>query len=238
MRLLAIGDVHGQLDRLKTLLGSLCLQHDDQLVMLGDYIDRGPDSSGVIDTLIQLKMDYPHTIFLRGNHEQMLLDTLFELGIVADWKPLRAYVGSPDLSMSTDTFLYEANGGLATLLSYMTDSKQAYRGKTSAYQMIPQEHIEFLMQTTFHYRYLHYLFVHAGINEADPLGEKYGPYDLLWRRKVDTCRLDGRELTVVHGHTPCVVPLFNEREINLDTGAGHGRVLSCCDVRTGKIWQA
>lgn len=75
-RLLAIGDIHGCLDRLQNLLTQVDPQPQDQLVFLGDYVDRGPDSCGVIDFLIVLAEKFPTTIFLRGNHEQMFLDFL------------------------------------------------------------------------------------------------------------------------------------------------------------------
>lgn len=75
-RLLAIGDIHGCLTQLRTLLDQVAPTVQDQLVFLGDYVDRGPDSAGVIDTLLTLRAQLPRTVFLRGNHEQMLLDVL------------------------------------------------------------------------------------------------------------------------------------------------------------------
>ncbi|TLM65433.1 MAG: serine/threonine protein phosphatase [Deltaproteobacteria bacterium] len=75
-RLLAVGDIHGCRRQLKTLLDLVAPTADDQLVFLGDYIDRGPDSAGVIDDLIELRERLPNTVLLRGNHEQMLLDVL------------------------------------------------------------------------------------------------------------------------------------------------------------------
>jgi serine/threonine protein phosphatase 1 len=75
-RLLAIGDIHGCRTSLQELLARVCPTDCDQLVFLGDYIDRGPDSAGVIDDLLVLQSRFPRSIFLRGNHEQMLLDVL------------------------------------------------------------------------------------------------------------------------------------------------------------------
>ena len=74
-RLLAIGDIHGCLDPLRRLLETVAPQAGDQFVFLGDYIDRGPDSVGVIDTLLDFRQKY-RAVFLRGNHEQMLLNYL------------------------------------------------------------------------------------------------------------------------------------------------------------------
>jgi serine/threonine protein phosphatase 1 len=75
-RLLAIGDLHGSRRPLARLLEQVAPTADDQLVFLGDYIDRGPDSAGLIDDLLELRTRFPRTVFLRGNHEQMLLDVL------------------------------------------------------------------------------------------------------------------------------------------------------------------
>jgi serine/threonine protein phosphatase 1 len=75
-RLLAIGDIHGCLDQLRELLARVVPTPHDQLVFLGDYVDRGPDSAGVVEVLLTLRDQLPRTVFLRGNHEQMLLDVL------------------------------------------------------------------------------------------------------------------------------------------------------------------
>jgi serine/threonine protein phosphatase 1 len=75
-RLLAVGDIHGCLRPLQELLGMVGPTADDQLVFLGDYVDRGPDSAGVIEILLALRERWPQTVFLRGNHEQLLLDVL------------------------------------------------------------------------------------------------------------------------------------------------------------------
>ncbi len=75
-RLLAIGDIHGCRRPLQALLDQVKPTVDDTLVFLGDYIDRGPDSAGVITDLLELRARLPHCVFLRGNHEQMLLDLL------------------------------------------------------------------------------------------------------------------------------------------------------------------
>lgn len=75
-RLLAFGDIHGCRQALGELLTQVAPTADDRLVFLGDYVDRGPDSAGVIDDLLALREHFPATVFLRGNHEQMLLDVL------------------------------------------------------------------------------------------------------------------------------------------------------------------
>jgi serine/threonine protein phosphatase 1 len=95
-RLLAVGDIHGCHDQLLALLAMVQPGPGDQLVFLGDYIDRGPDSRQVVELLLSLQRRHPHWVFLKGNHEAMLLDFL-ERG---------------------ETFPYLINGGDATLESY------------------------------------------------------------------------------------------------------------------------
>jgi len=75
-RLLAVGDIHGCREALRALLDRVAPTEHDQLVFLGDYIDRGPDSAGVVDDLLALRDRLPRSVFLRGNHEEMLLDAL------------------------------------------------------------------------------------------------------------------------------------------------------------------
>jgi len=95
-RLLAIGDIHGCLEPLQRLLAMVAPTTEDQLVFLGDYIDRGPESAAVVDHLLALRAEQPQTVFLRGNHEQMLLDFL----------------------AGDDPTMFLLNGGSRTLASY------------------------------------------------------------------------------------------------------------------------
>jgi len=95
-RLLAFGDIHGCRDQLNTLLTKVGPTQADQVIFLGDYIDRGPDSSGVITDLLDFLEKHPDTIFLRGNHEQMFIDYLD----------------------GQDPLMFLVNGGTKTLLSY------------------------------------------------------------------------------------------------------------------------
>ncbi len=95
-RLLAIGDIHGCRDQLQSLLKQVQLQPEDRLVFLGDYIDRGPHSREVVDLLLDLGKRLPRTIFLKGNHEAMVLDYL----------------------AGRETRMFLGNGGGTTLASY------------------------------------------------------------------------------------------------------------------------
>jgi len=98
-RLLTFGDIHGCLAELNRLLEITDPNDRDQLVFLGDYIDRGPDSAGVIKRLLRIQDQHPHTVFLCGNHEQMLLDYL----------------------SGSNKSLFLANGGRETIISYESE---------------------------------------------------------------------------------------------------------------------
>jgi serine/threonine protein phosphatase 1 len=82
-RLLAVGDIHGHREKLSRLLELVAPTGQDQVVFLGDYIDRGPQSREVIEELLAFRQRFPQTVFLRGNHEQILLDALVEEGKTA-----------------------------------------------------------------------------------------------------------------------------------------------------------
>lgn len=88
MKLLAVGDIHGYLDKLEKLMTQVCPTQEDQVVFLGDYVDRGPNSAGVIDYLIGFARTFPKTVFLQGNHEQMMLDFLHDRRRIPGWVPM------------------------------------------------------------------------------------------------------------------------------------------------------
>ena len=143
--LYAVGDIHGERLRLEALLASLPLLPDDRLVFVGDYVDRGPDSKGVVDLLLSLADDYA-CVFLAGNHESMFLDFL-------GWRNEAYFAG--------DAFL--ANGGDRTLASYgyfdLADPQPANLE-------LPLEHEKFYRSLKLCHREGDYLFVHAGVGRA------------------------------------------------------------------------
>jgi len=204
-RLLAVGDIHGCRDALHDLLAQVVPTEHDQMVFLGDYIDRGPDSAGVVEDLLALHARLPRTIFLRGNHEQMLLDVL------AGDNPLN--------------FLY--NGGGQTIASY----------RRLAGWPPPAAHLDFFTNLRALYTSGPFIFVHAGLRPGIPL-DRQRVDDLLWIRDEF---LDGAaDWTgiVVFGHTPLAEPLLAPERIGLDTGCVYGGRLTCCDVYSGRTWQA
>lgn len=224
-RLIAIGDIHGQHDMLRRLLNVVCPTVEDQLVFLGDYIDRGKESREVIERLIEFQVEFPKTIFLRGNHDQLLLDAMVEMGIRQD-------VRLKDLSETyqkkwpvSDLELFFNNGGCETLNSYGLESLNGF----------PLEHIQFLENTKLWWTFEYFTFVHAGLESNVPLGEQ-DLYTLLWSR----CSPAGKGVSVhVVGHSPTCdgEPYFEQGRYSLDTGAGYDRSLTACDMLTKQVWQ-
>lgn len=204
-RLLAIGDIHGCRLALRSLLALLSPTRCDRIVFLGDYIDRGPDPRGVIDTLLAVRRRVMRCTFLMGNHERMLLDVLEGRNLP----------------------LYLANGGLVTLLAYMTEGQLR----------LPASHRRFLHSLQrFHVTGSH-IFVHAGLRPGCPLRQQTEE-DLLWIRDEFLASDADWGKTVVFGHTPMRKPLLRPRRIGLDTGAVYGGALTACDLQTRRCWQA
>jgi len=222
--LYAVGDIHGELEKLEELLDTLPLAEGDRFVFLGDYIDRGADSYGVIEKLIALQQQWPCT-FLLGNHESMFLDFL-------GWTD-NAYFGG-------DAFLM--NGGERTLASYGFFEQDSDRDQ----YRLPKQHEDFLLGLKLYHREGDYLFIHAGIKRSllregdiDYVLRRAAPEDLLWNRS--TCDLPHKmPVTVVYGHTPNEA--FSVRwnlpfNIGIDTGAVFGGPLTAIRLPDETLFQ-
>jgi serine/threonine protein phosphatase 1 len=223
--LYAIGDIHGERDKLDALLDELPLEPDDRLVFLGDYVDRGPDPHGVVDRLIALSRERRCT-FLMGNHESMFLHFL-------GWKG-GAYFGG-------DAFLL--NGGSQTLLSY--GYFEAGVERPDEFKLAP-DHEEFYRNLRLHHHEGDYLFVHAGLGRSlleqtdlEFALRRARPEDLLWNRAtIDLPHRLG--VTIVYGHTPSADfqvrwnPPFS---IGIDTGAVFGGPLTALRVPDETLFQ-
>jgi serine/threonine protein phosphatase 1 len=198
-RIYAVGDIHGCYDKLLVLMEKMDIDFEsDTLVFLGDYIDRGPQSFEVVAYLADLKQRYANTIFLKGNHEEMLEKYL----------------------SGEDRITYLVNGGQQTLESYMN------RPRPEGEPAIPSTHLEFFKSLRIYYETQNYIFVHAGLKNKVPL-EKQKTEDLLWiRRRFIESKYDYGKM-VVFGHTPLHEPLLLPNKIGIDTGAVYGNRLTC-----------
>jgi serine/threonine protein phosphatase 1 len=217
------------------LISKVSPRDSDQLIFLGDYIDRRPDSRGVIEYLLQLNRQYPQTVFLSGNHDQMLLDAL---AIKHPERLPEVWIRFDEISSvyesSTVTKVWLSNGGLECLGSYGQThiNSECF---VPCWELIPQEHIEFLAKTKLWRRQDCFLFVHAGhFEEKTDLGEQM--FHWLWARFCDAGR---KEIHVV-GHTVCPngLPHFEQGRYRLDTGAGRNQKLTACNVLNREYWQA
>ena len=206
----AIGDIHGCLSHLEHLIELVNPDLDrHRLIFMGDYIDRGPHSAGVVDFIIDLKKRYnpENIICLMGNHERMFLDYL-------DGK---------------DEMLFLMNGGVTTTASYWGE----YGDRLN--RRLPPEHWEFYQTLKLYYETDDYIFVHAGLKPGLPL-ENQQEEDLLWIRKefISSDYDFGRR--VVFGHTPMRSPLVRANKIGIDTGAVYGNKLTCVVLPDEKFY--
>ncbi|HSV73839.1 MAG TPA: metallophosphoesterase, partial [Chthonomonadales bacterium] len=199
--LVAVGDVHGQAELLEDLLARIRaagLLGAARLVLVGDLIDRGPDPRGVLDRCLDLRAQHPDTVFLRGNHEQLLLDALDARDPSAPGCPERPAVRAPLAA-------WLACGGAATLRSYGLDARPLKWPELRAWrEAIPADHLAFLRSMTMEHIAERHHFVHAGLPPDGTMDAGPGGRDpRLWIRE-EFLRSDsdfgGR--TVVHGHTP------------------------------------
>ena len=214
-RLLAVGDVHGCVDELSTMLDAIAPASEDTIVFLGDYVDRGPSPRDVIDRLIALRDSGAcRTVFLRGNHEDMFLAFLGEGG------------------HHGEAFLF--NGGRTTLASY---GLAPYLRGEEARTKLPQAHLDFVRGLGLHHLADPFLFVHAGVSPLRAL-EDQREEDLLWIREEFIRNRHRLRQTVVFGHTPQREVLWHlPFKIGLDTACVYGNKLSCLDFTSGTLLQ-
>lgn len=208
----AIGDIHGELPLLEELLDEVRSDAHRQpgdshkLIFIGDYLDRGLHSSGVID-LVMGGIDGFETICLRGNHEQVFLDFLEEPSLerAESWR--RDFVGGKETMESYGLDLEE----MVALLA----SGGKIKEQLSA---IPEDHIDFIKALPHHHFEPGYMFVHAGIMPGIAL-EAQKEKDLLWIRETFLDDPSDHGAMIVHGHSTRRAPEAMANRINIDTGA-------------------
>jgi serine/threonine protein phosphatase 1 len=210
-RVYAVGDVHGRADLLIKLLEEL--RSDARignyegrpiLIFLGDYIDRGFQSKDVINILLSNMVSPFETYFLKGNHEQAMLQFLGDPGIGPRWAEY---------------------GGAETLVSYgvqpprtRTSPEEWMQASADLHEALPAEHLHFLKSLELSVRVGDYVFVHAGVRPGVPLDQQ-SEHDLLWIREDFLNDRRALGAVIVHGHTPIQKPYRDGRRISLDTGA-------------------
>ncbi|WP_299349336.1 metallophosphoesterase family protein [uncultured Shimia sp.] len=224
----AVGDIHGQLDMLQDALSRIERDGgaDAQIVFLGDLVDRGPDSAGVIELLMKGQADGRNWTILRGNHDRMYSYFLEDLP-----RP------DPQILLGMDWF-NDRIGGRETLASYgieTSDRSRYYQIHPIAREQIPQSHIAFMGNLPAYYQHQGLLFVHAGIRPGVPLDQQ-SEDDMCWIRRDFLDFPDVHPWLVVHGHTPERQPVHKGNRINLDSGAGYGRPLTSAVFEGRDCW--
>ncbi len=222
MAIYAIGDVHGCLDKLlglerKIVADAESLPGGKLIVMLGDYVDRGPASAQVIAHLSEPPPAGFERICLAGNHEAAMLDYLEGRSDLDRW--LRLGAGATLRSYDVD---------VARLQSIYRRSREIDEAIRKA---IPVSDIEFLKQLPVLVETADFIFVHAGFRPDIPLDQQ-ADEDLIWIRDDFYDRAHLLRKNVVHGHTPISTPKLEGRRLNIDSGACFGGPLTAV-----RIWQ-
>lgn len=223
-RVYAVGDVHGRLDLLLDLVRQIEVDNDARgeagttIVFLGDLIDRGPDSAGVIDAVLDLSRRRSVRV-LCGNHEEMFLGAL----------------ESDDVLRQFLRF-----GGRETVLSYGVDESEYAELELSELRrrlpdLVPAEHLEFLRNLEDWVRIGDYLFVHAGVRPGLPLALQ-SKSDLRWIREPFLGSAVAGPECVVHGHSVFDAPRERAGRIGIDTGAYQSGRLTALGLEGGERW--
>lgn len=221
LRIYAIGDVHGCSDRLRALHLEIARDlaarpvSEAQVVHLGDYVDRGPDSAGVIETLLQPfpragDGPGPEVVNLTGNHEDMMLMALADSDAAAHWV---------------------LNGGDIALASWGVRPRVRVRDWAAA---LPPDHLALLRGLKLTHAAGGYLFVHAGLRPHTELARQ-SRLDLLWIREPFLSFEGAFPAVVVHGHTPGREPVIRHNRIGIDTGACMGGKLTCLVLEADRL---
>jgi len=212
-RIYAIGDVHGCLDRLVELHWRIAADlaanpvRDSVLVHLGDYVDRGRDSAGVLWLLGgAVAAPVSRRVDLKGNHEAMMVNALT----------------SGDMQAAA---LWLDNGGEQTLTSYKVEDPLVLRPKAWR-AAVPEAHLRWIGGLELMHREGSYLFVHAGLRPGVSIKSQRAD-DLMWIREPFLSDRTRDEVVVVHGHTPSPEPQVLQNRIGIDTGAVMGGALTC-----------
>lgn len=224
LRIYAVGDVHGRADLLERLFSRIDEDLKDHPIaetihiFLGDYIDRGRDSSAVLDLLIG-RAEAHRMVCLKGNHEIYLSEFLENPGILGAWAQY---------------------GALPTLASYGLTPKINAGPEEQAdlaaglLSVLPKSHAQFLAGLKLSFTCGDFFFVHAGVRPGTPLSRQRED-DLLWIREDFLLHEEPFEKIIVHGHTPVKEPDVRKNRINIDTGAYATGRLTCLKLEQDQI---
>jgi len=228
MQTYVIPDIHGHSDKLNHALDLIERDGgpDAKIVFLGDYIDRGPDSKSVLQTLIDGKNAKRNWVFLKGNHDRMM-EFFFADPMRFDPQFLVGY-----------SWFHKRLGGIETLGSYgvsVQPSDRHFEILKRAQGLVPQSHLTFIAGLDLFHQTDDLLFVHAGIKPGVPF-ETQTEQDMLWIRQEFHDAQHKYPWLVVHGHSPVDAPKHYGNRVNLDAGAGYGKPLVVAVIEGRDCW--
>ena len=224
VRIYAIGDVHGRADLLEQVFTRIDMHVarypvDRPIqVLVGDYIDRGPNSREVLDRLIE-RVGSSEMVLLKGNHETLLLEFLRNPSMLQSWSQI---------------------GGLETLMSYgvtpslNADAEAQKQLAITLQATLPKSHLVFLEGLQSSFSCGGFFFAHAGVRPGVPLAEQRDA-DLLWIRDEFLLYEGKFDKIIVHGHTPVRAVDMRPNRINIDTGAYATGKLTCIIIERNKV---
>ena len=222
MNVFAIGDIHGCLKQLVALQDKIFnfpkyKKDEDLLLYLGDYIDRGLRSKEVINHILQLQKEGIKSIFLMGNHEQIIIDFLFnKINNLSNW-----------IMNGADQTFKSYDIEVAEFIKDGFEDDKMDKLRNVFLSKLTKDHIHFFNNLKLTYTLGDYLFVHAGINPKKSLSEQ-SEIDLLWSRSDQFFDKNFKfEKIIVHGHTPESDIINFPYRINVDTGCFFSGKLSC-----------
>ncbi|MFN4192117.1 MAG: metallophosphoesterase family protein [Tabrizicola sp.] len=220
MHIYAVGDIHGQLDLLRSahdlVADDMASHGPGPVIHVGDLVDRGPDSRGVIDFLIAGSAEGRDWVVLKGNHDRMFWRFLRN-----PWEP------EPGLRAEL-SWLHPRLGGADTLRSYGVANaadRPIDKVHAEAQAAVPRAHLDFLATRPTLHRAGEAAFVHAGIRPGVPL-EQQSETDLVWIREPFLSEGTSHGPLIVHGHTAIDAATHYGNRLNLDSGAAYGGPLS------------
>jgi len=211
-RTLVIGDIHGCRQELLALMERVDAEPlHDRLIFLGDYVDRGPDSRGVIEEILALRRQFSKVVTLKGNHEEVLLSYL----------------------TGRDKDFYLSIGGRETLLSY--GCREPFDADCAL--NFPESHQNFLYNLLPYWEDEKYIYVHAGLRGGVHLSQQR-PEWLYWASGgLFMSQRHDFGKTVIFGHSYVPTPLMEKAKIGIDTGAVYGGSLTCLILPAEKFVQ-
>jgi len=225
MTIYAIGDIHGHLDLLRAAHERVAADRaragtaDAPLIHVGDMVDRGPDSAGVVGYLADLVAKDPRVHVLKGNHDAMFVDFLAE---------------APSILGSR--YLQDGIGGRATLASYgVTPAGLPARWHAALTRAVPDRDRAFLAGLPLMHRADECVFVHAGIRPGIAL-DAQAEEDLIWIRGEFLNDPRDHGALIVHGHTPVPQVELHRNRLAIDTGAAYGGPLSVVAIEGREVW--